>query len=214
MFLLAFIVGYVPRPTSFQNLRTVYGILYNTYHDACRELHLLENNNHWNNTLADAVLSSSIHQIRQLFAILLTTCFPSQASVLWDKYKDSMSDDILHRIRIADRDPNIDFSLEIYNEALIKIEDICILISNMPIIHFGIPSPNRLVTDIINSEIQREQQFDTVSLITFVENHKQLLTDEQKNVYDRINLSISSEQGGFFFFLTHQVALEKRFSSH
>ena len=69
----------------------------------------------------------------------------------------------------------------------------------MPIIQFGMPSPNRPSTDIVNSEIKREQQFETVSLTTFVENNEQLLTDEQKNVYDRINLSIAAEQGGFFF---------------
>ena len=77
------------------------------------------------------------HQIHQLFAILFTTCFSSQASVLWDKYKNSMSDDILHHIWITDQDPNINFSPEIYNEALIKIEDIYILISNMQLIHLG-----------------------------------------------------------------------------
>ena len=132
-------------------------------------------------------------------------CFPSQASVLWDKYKDSMSDDILYCIWIADQDSTIDFLPEIYKQALIKIEDICILISNIPLIHFGMPSLNRPPTDIINSVIQREQQFDTISLTTFVENNEQLLNDDQKNVYDRINLSIATEQGGFFFW-THQVS--------
>ncbi|GBP25051.1 hypothetical protein EVAR_19531_1 [Eumeta japonica] len=65
----------------------------------------------------------------------------------------------------------------------------------MLLIHFGMLSPNRPATDIINSEIQREQQFDTVSLTTFVENNEQLLTDERKNVYDQINLSIAVGQG-------------------
>ncbi|GIY77841.1 uncharacterized protein CEXT_797901, partial [Caerostris extrusa] len=55
------------------------------YHDECRELHLLEDDEHWDLTLADAVLNSSPHQIRQLFAILLKICFPSQACVLWDE---------------------------------------------------------------------------------------------------------------------------------
>ncbi|XP_008180301.1 uncharacterized protein LOC103308537 [Acyrthosiphon pisum] len=105
----------------------------------------------------------------------------------------------MENVRIADQDPNIEFSPEIYNEALIKIKDVCILISNISIIYYGMPSPNHPATDIINSEIQREPQFDTVSLTTFVENHEQLLTDEEENVYDRIHLSISSEQGGSFF---------------
>ena len=72
--------------------------------------------------------------------------------------KDSVREDILHRMRITNQNPNIELSAEIvYNEALIMIEDICILISNMLIIHFGMPVLNRPATDIINSDVQREQ---------------------------------------------------------
>lgn len=110
----AFIVN-VPGPISFQYLQTINGILY----DACHKLHLLEDYNHWNLTLIDAVLSSFSYHIHQLFAILLTTCLLSETSALWDKFKDSMSENILHRIWIGDQNPNIDFLLEIYNEALI-----------------------------------------------------------------------------------------------
>lgn len=159
----------------------------------------MEDDNHWDLTLADAALSSSPQQIRQLFSIILTTCFPSEASALWNKYKDSMSEDILHRIRITNQNPDIQFSAEIYNEALIMIEDICILISNMPLIHFGMPAPNRPAVDIINSDVQREHQFDKTSLATFVANNEQLLTAEQRNVYDQINVSIAAQQGGLFF---------------
>jgi len=109
-----------------------------------------------------------------------------------------MSDEILHRIRIVDQDPNIDFLPEIYNEALIQIEDICILISNMSLIHFGMP--NRPATDIINNDVQREQQFDEASLTNFVVNNEQLLTAEQKNIYDRINLSIRSTTKRILFY--------------
>lgn len=46
-------------PTSFENLRTVDGILCTTYREACRRLHLLEDDTHWNDTLSDASVSSS-----------------------------------------------------------------------------------------------------------------------------------------------------------
>ena len=49
---------------------------------ACRESHLLVDDNHWDLTLTDAALSSSSHQIRQIFSIILLTCFPSKASAL------------------------------------------------------------------------------------------------------------------------------------
>ena len=94
--------------------------------------------------------------------------------------------------------PIFDFSPQMYNEAFLKIEDICILISNMPLIHFGMPSPNGTAAGIINIDVQREQQFVTTSLATFVDNNEQLLTAEQKNIYDLINLSVASHQGGFF----------------
>jgi len=46
----------------------------------------------------------------------------------------------------------------------------------------------------------RKQQFDAASLTTFVVNNEQLLTFEQKNIYDQINLSIAAQQGRFSFF--------------
>jgi len=80
-FFLRLLLVNVPRPTSFQYLRTANSILYDTYHDACCELHLLEDDNHWDLTHADAVPSSSPHQIRQLFVILLTTSFCSLGQI-------------------------------------------------------------------------------------------------------------------------------------
>ncbi|XP_026476448.1 uncharacterized protein LOC113382110 [Ctenocephalides felis] len=151
-------------PRSFQNLRTVNGILYETFYDACRELHLLENDNQWDMTLADAALISSAHQIRQLFAIILTTCFPSDASALWNTHKDPMT-------------------------------------------------PSRAAVDIMNSDVQREHQFDKTALATFVANNEILLTAEQQSVYDQINTSIEAQQGGFFFW-THPEALAKHLLFH
>ncbi|XP_025194300.1 uncharacterized protein LOC112593923 [Melanaphis sacchari] len=118
----------VPGPTSFEFLRTVNGPVFNTYQDACRELQLLEDDNHWDLTLADAALTSTPNNIRQLFAIILTTCYPSQAQTLWEKYKNCMTDDILHRIRQINQCQNIDYTPEMYNEALVLIEDLCVLL--------------------------------------------------------------------------------------
>lgn len=86
----------------------------------------------------------------------------------------------------------------------------------MPLIHFGMPAPNRLAADIINSDVQREHKFDMTSLATFVAHNEQLLTAEQRYVYDQIILAIAARQGGFFFFFfwTYQLALVKHSSSH
>ncbi|GFX55068.1 uncharacterized protein LOC104236095 [Trichonephila clavipes] len=74
-------------PISFQDLRTVNGQLCATYRQACQELNLLENDAHWDTALADASNTARPLQIRTLFAIILTTCFPSNPKDLWEKYK-------------------------------------------------------------------------------------------------------------------------------
>ncbi|CAB3241119.1 unnamed protein product [Arctia plantaginis] len=152
-FYLRLLLVNVPGPTSFEFLRTVNGRVFNTYQDACRELQLLEDDNHWDLTLADAALTSTPNNIRQLFALILTTCYPSQAQTLWEKYKNCMTEDILHRIRQTNQCQNIDYTPEMYNEALVLIEDLCVLISNLPLNHYGMPSPNRPATDLQNKKI-------------------------------------------------------------
>ncbi|XP_072389482.1 uncharacterized protein [Diabrotica undecimpunctata] len=198
-FYLHLLLVNVPGPTSFEFLRTVNGRVFNTYQDACRELQLLEDDNHWDLTLADAALTSTPNNIRQLFAIILTTCYPSQAQTLWEKYKNCMTEDILHRIRQTNQCQNIDYTPEMYNEALVLIEDLCVLISNLPLNHYGMPSPNRPATDLVNTDLQRENQYDHGSLATIIMNSEPLLTAEQKIIYDRIVLAVAAEQGGFFF---------------
>ena len=49
-----------------------------------------------------------------------------------------------------------------YNKALISIEDLCIVIANLPISHFGMISPDRNESDLINTDINREMNYDTV----------------------------------------------------
>ncbi|GFW34469.1 uncharacterized protein TNCV_500871 [Trichonephila clavipes] len=198
-FYLRLLLVNVPGPTSFEFLRTVNGRVFNTYQDACRELQLLEDDNHWDLTLADAALTSTPNNIRQLFAIILTTCYPSQAQTLWEKYKNCMTEDILHRIRQTNQSQNIDYIPEMYNEALVLIEDLCVLISNLPLNHYGMPSPNRPATDLVNTDLQQENQYDHGSLATIIMNSEPLLTAEQKIIYDRIMLAVAAEQGGFFF---------------
>ncbi|GFU40418.1 putative DNA helicase [Trichonephila clavipes] len=99
---------------SFQDLRTVNGQLCTTYRQACQELNLLENDVHWDTALADASNTARPQQIRTLFAIILTTCFPSNPKDLWEKYKDYMSEDILHRLRAANQNPDIQFTPNVY----------------------------------------------------------------------------------------------------
>ncbi|GBP90314.1 hypothetical protein EVAR_37374_1 [Eumeta japonica] len=188
----------VTGPLSFQDIRKVNGQQYPTYKDACLALGLLEDDNQWECMLAEAALNCTAIQIRLLFAIVLTTCFPARAQILWENHKDSMTDDILHQHRIRCHDLTITFSDEMYNEALIAIEDLCIVIANLPLSNFGMNSPNRTASDLMNTEMNRELQYSTVEMAAIVARNVPLMNEEQRTIYDRIMLAVSAGQGGFF----------------
>lgn len=198
-FYLRLLLVNVTSPLSFQDIRKVNGQQYPTYKDTCLALGLLEDDNHWDDMLTEAALGSTATQIRLLFAIVLTTCFPGRANTLWDKHKDSMTDDILHRIRTQCNDLTITFSDAMYNEALIAIEDLCVVIANLPLCRFGMRSPNRNASDLMNTEMNRELQYNIVEMATIVTRNVPLLTHEQKIIYDRIIRAVSAGKGGFYF---------------
>ncbi|GBP59417.1 hypothetical protein EVAR_80744_1 [Eumeta japonica] len=207
-FYLRLLLVNVTGPLSFQDIRKVNGQQYPTYKDACLALGLLEDDNQWECMLAEAALNCTAIQIRLLFAIVLTTCFPARAQILWENHKDSMTDDILHQHRIRCHDLTITFSDEMYNEALIAIEDLCIVIANLPLSNFGMNSPNRTASDLMNTEMNRELQYSTVEMAAIVARNVPLMNEEQRTIYDRIMLAVSAGQGAdvtpkFLFFALH-----------
>ena len=186
-------------PTSFQELRKVNGQVCATYREACQELNLLENDAQWDTSLADASNTAQPQQIRTLFAIILTTCFPSNPKDLWEKYKDYMSEDILHRLHATNQNPDIQFTPNVYNEALVSIEDICLAIANKALVQLGMAVPNRSAHDLFDRDLQRETHFDVDELCTFVQTNLLKLVPEQRIAYDRIMHAITSQSGGLYF---------------
>ncbi|UYV77690.1 hypothetical protein LAZ67_15001947 [Cordylochernes scorpioides] len=198
-FYLRLLLINVRGPTSFQALKTVNGHVCATFREACQKLDLLENDAHWDISLTDASNTAQPQQIRTLFSIILTTCFPANPKDLWEKYKDYMSEDILHRMRRINANPNIQFTSNIYNEALILIEDGCLTIANKSLTELGMRAPNRSGIDIFDCDIQRETQFDVNELQAFVRINLPKLVLEQRTAYDTIINAISNKSCGLYF---------------
>ncbi|XP_022232059.2 uncharacterized protein LOC111080631 [Drosophila obscura] len=199
----------VRAPTSFESLRTVDEELCGTYREACERLNMLENDIHWDLTLEDAALSSSPHQIRTLFATIIATCSPAKPIELWQKHQNHLSEDFLHRLRRQTGDINVDYTPEIYNEALIAIEDLCLMMASKALAQLGMTAPNRDIHDLFNKELEREQQYDRAELNAFVQNNEPRLNINQRTVYDQILRAIEEQHGGLFFWMQLEVP-EKR----
>lgn len=198
-FYLRLLLHTVKGPTSFETLRTTNGIVHQTFRDACLELGLLEDDNQWDLALSEAVFLSHPIQIRTLFAIILTTCSPSDPIGLWNKHKESMAEDILNRVQKENSNMKIELNEIMLNEALIHLEDKCIEINNKELHQLGLPSPERTTANIYDKDLLREMQYNPQEMKRYVDIHKKMLNEDQLKVYETIMHNIDQNNGGTFF---------------
>lgn len=198
-FFLRMLLHTIKGPSSFDALKTVNGVVHPTYREACLELGLLENDNQWDLALIEAALISHPFQIRNLFAIILTTCTPSNPKDLWDKHEESMTEDILAKAKRINHNSTLEYNETMFNECLILLEDKCIEITNQELSQLGLPAPNRDMNNRRNKDLLNELQYDTQELKQYVKEHKKKLNDEQLIVYESIMQHINNKKGGIFF---------------
>ncbi|XP_065370863.1 uncharacterized protein LOC135963006 [Calliphora vicina] len=198
-FYLRLLLINVPGPTYFENLRTVDGEICATYREACQKLQLLENDSHWETTLADAAAINHPSKIRTLFAIILVSCSPANPKELWNKFKTYMAEDILHRERVTTNNATIELNERMYNEALILLEDKCLEIKNVALIDVGMISPIRSRTDAHDQDLRRERDYNTQDLESLLEENLPHLQQEQRIAYNTTMAAISNKHGGLYF---------------
>ncbi|XP_044587812.1 uncharacterized protein LOC123267312 [Cotesia glomerata] len=144
-------------PTSFQSLKTVNNQIHESFQAACAALGLLENDDHWDQAIEEATIYKMPFHLRNLFVIILGFCHVTEPIQLWLKYRNAMSEDILHRFRRHNDNNQLDFNNEIYNEALILIEDQLFSISGKTLNEFNFTSPQRNVYEKILESVNENQ---------------------------------------------------------
>ncbi|KAK1383672.1 hypothetical protein POM88_021407 [Heracleum sosnowskyi] len=98
-FYLRILLNIVRGATSFEDVRKVNGVLYNTYKEACFHHGLLEDDDEWHDAIKDAAVHQTGSQLRELFVTLLLFCDVSDVRALWDLHWKTFSDDIELRQR-------------------------------------------------------------------------------------------------------------------
>ena len=83
-FCLRLLLLNTPGATSFENIRTFNGKIFETYQEACIERGLMADDKTWDDTLKEAALTETDTQkFRLLFAMILIFCSPSNPGKLW-----------------------------------------------------------------------------------------------------------------------------------
>lgn len=85
--------------TSYENIKTVNGITYNTFHDACYALGLLDDDREFIDAIKEASELTSGHQLRRLFVTLLVMNSMSRPITVWNGTWKLLSDGILYERR-------------------------------------------------------------------------------------------------------------------
>ncbi|XP_070054281.1 uncharacterized protein [Nicotiana tomentosiformis] len=80
-------------PKSYKNLRTVNGIMCDTFREAAEKRGFLLCDNNLIECMSEAVSYQMPHSLRHLFVVLLVYCNPANPRELWEKFESPMSED-------------------------------------------------------------------------------------------------------------------------
>ena len=104
---------------------------------------LLEDNAHWHTCLEETAGTSSPSQLHSLFVILLTMCELADPLNLWNRHRENLSYDILHQYQQTANNTDINYCDEIFNEGLIRLEDVVVMMGGQELSFYGLPNPTR-----------------------------------------------------------------------
>lgn len=87
----------VPGATSFDYLRTIDGVVYDTFKQAALARGLIVDDREWFRCMEEAALYMMPYQLRSLFAMLVIHCEVASPAELWEQFRAAMTEDFQHR---------------------------------------------------------------------------------------------------------------------
>ncbi|KAK0427397.1 hypothetical protein QR680_010208 [Steinernema hermaphroditum] len=185
---------------SFEDLRTVDGIYYDTFVDAAKQLGLMTNEMEWQFAMQEACDTEDPINIRRLFASILIFCVPANPRQLWDQFK----------IDMYDRRGSSDEQKEA--RALFHIRSI-LLHHNRELVDFDLPDINE--SQLGNLDELNDDGSDpfltSAQIRERAKDHESKLNDEQKDVFNAILRERSNIYGNRLFFLNGSGGCGKTF---
>nr|XP_018910130.1 PREDICTED: uncharacterized protein LOC109039193 [Bemisia tabaci] len=198
-YFLRLLLHHVRGPLSFEFLRTVGGVVHPSFQSACFAHGLLENDENWDATLEEAVIGDSPKKLRDLFAVMIVFCQLSNPMHLWNKYKDSFSEDVQRKLTNKNTIIDDEIKQKIENETLILLEETVIRISNNRLNHYNMCSPTYSQNYFDHSFLAKTASGNNSKRLDSILATESSRNKEQIELCDYIINSINSNEGGFAF---------------
>lgn len=207
---LRMLLTVVRGPRSFENLRTVDGVLHPTFRAACLAKGLLEDDQEWVDCFAEAVLFSSGVALRTLFTTALLFGQVGDPLALWIRFREHLCDDLPHRLRQRDDvpdglvDPHYDYGLFLIHEVLAD--------SSKTLADFNLPPyTHDWNRNAGNPLIAAQLQYDVDEERTLAEERRIQLNVDQARCFDSIIAAIEADPQTAHFFLQGPAGTGKTF---
>ena len=168
-FHLRLLLLHVPGARSFEEVKTVDGVVATSFRDACLQRHLLADDGEYNEAIAEASHFQMPRQLRSMFATICIYCQPSNPLALWTAHEDALIEDFARSHTHHDA----------VNEALHDVERV-LNENGSSCAAVGLPSPHGDSNETSSSTpVEPPPTFDD-------------LTDEQRQLLESVLQSISA----------------------
>ncbi|KAL8618647.1 hypothetical protein ACOMHN_048823 [Nucella lapillus] len=134
--------------------------------------------------MEEACATQSRKLLRDLLAIILVSCNPSQPGHLWVNFRDHLAEDFLISFRREVGDEAAQYTDTIYNQAVWAIEDQLLALAGKHTEEFDMPKAERKTTDWVSREYHQQTNYNKSELKTTVKDQLCKLTPDQRSAFD------------------------------
>lgn len=177
---------------SFADLRTVNGVLFQSFREAAKEKGLLEDDGEWLKVMDEAVVFRMPSELRMLFASILTFGAPISAETMYMKYREAMCEDFLQS---NNQDVAEQLALRNIQDHLLQFGKDCA--------SFGLPNPTYDIAADANLDCAAEGE-EANKMV-------EMMNSEQRTAYETIMDAIFSPSSAKCFFLSGAGGCGKTF---
>ena len=152
---------HVSGPKCYEDLQTFPDGTYCTsFKGTAMCMDLLATDNEWDESLEEASALFLPYQIRSLFVTILVFGEPTNPEQLWEKYKDTMREDIMWKTLKSGTVDKSKLDEYVGNSVLLLIEDDLMQLGSC-LENFGLPKANRSAISVQNPQVIQDELYNT-----------------------------------------------------
>ncbi|XP_076882563.1 uncharacterized protein LOC143531060 [Bidens hawaiensis] len=197
---LRILLNKVKGPECFEDIRTVDGVVCETFRDACYKRGLLDDDKEYIEAIEETSHTSTGYYLRNLFAKMLITYNLSKPHFVWESTWQLLVDGILYKQQKDQNNPGLILNEEqLKNLALLEIENFLICNNSSFRRYQQMSFPDMETISIATNPLMVEElSYDTETMNNEFNYMFDSLTDERV-VYNEIMSALIDKKGGAYF---------------